>query len=233
MAKCNKKASLKIPIAKSEPSSDAEHVNKPRNFIVTDATTPVQVAWTGRFRLHHSITVHQTADQETWPGGALWDMGWCMAQLLIGISSSAPTGAGCYQKASSATTHLGKSLIRTVQVPMRVSQALQHHYPHLFARTTTSSRPPIILELGCGVGLTGLVAAAALQARAVVLTDLQIVVHKVTQPNALINTTLEKKKKTSPSSKKASTTAVALPPPAVPARMMIKNAVNTQVVAMP
>lgn len=43
-----------------------------------------------------------------------------------------------------------------------------------------------ILELGCGVGLTGLI-AASLGARAVLLTDLSVVVERVSKPNIEMN----------------------------------------------
>jgi predicted nicotinamide N-methyase len=44
-----------------------------------------------------------------------------------------------------------------------------------------------LLELGCGVGLTGLVAAAALGSTMTILTDLKVVIDNVTQPNVLLN----------------------------------------------
>ena len=47
--------------------------------------------------------------------------------------------------------------------------------------------PETILELGCGVGLTGLAAAVAFRSCLVLLTDLDVLVEQVTQPNVTIN----------------------------------------------
>ena len=33
----------------------------------------------------NSILIHQSNQEETWPGGAIWDISWCMAQLIIGV----------------------------------------------------------------------------------------------------------------------------------------------------
>lgn len=159
-------------------NDDSKPVNKPRNLMVTDATAPLQFAWTGKYRIHHCLTIEQTADQETWPGGAAWDCGWCLAQLLVGIAATTSL--------ASITTHLQKSTHRTIHLPTRVLAEQSR-------LTVRNASPLLILELGCGVGLTGLVAAAALHAEAVVLTDLPIVIERVTQPNVLLNTTLEKK----------------------------------------
>ena len=76
-----------------------------------------------------------------------------------------------------------------IDVPFRVTEALRHHHPRLL------DGGALILELGCGVGLSGLVAAAALQAKAVVLTDLKVVIDKITQPNVVLNTVEKKKTK--------------------------------------
>ena len=177
---------------KTPPNSE-DSVNRPRNMMVTDATTPLHMSWTGRYRIHQSITVQQTADPETWPGGAVWDLGWCLAQLMIGIAADAAAG-GSSSTIHSTTTHGNKSTTRTMQLPLRVTQSLREHFPRLF--TSSHQETLLILELGCGVGLTGLVSAAAFahQAKAVVLTDLPVVIEKVTQPNVLLNTTVEKHK---------------------------------------
>jgi len=51
---------------------------------------------------------------------------------------------------------------------------------------TTSWKDATILELGCGVGLTGLV-GAQLGAKLTVLTDLDVVIDRVTKPNLELN----------------------------------------------
>jgi len=133
---------------KGQASDDADDkVNKPRNLMLTDATTPLQFAWTGKFRIHHTITVQQTPDQETWPGGAVWDLGWVLAQLLIGMSATiAATAGNVTPEATSTTTHLGKSTYRTVQLPARLTATINKDYSRIFDAGT-----PLILELGCGV----------------------------------------------------------------------------------
>lgn len=162
--------------------------NKPRNLMVVDATTPLQFAWPGRFGTHHnSITVHQRSDEDTWPGGAVWDLGWCMGQLLVSIASGG--GKVTTTTTTVTTSPVGekpKTSIRTIEVPSRVSEALLLHHKNSFVECS------LVLELGCGVGLTGLVAAAALRAKATVLTDLKVVIDKVTQPNVELNTSAMK-----------------------------------------
>jgi Lysine methyltransferase len=62
-----------------------------------------------------------------------------------------------------------------------VDSSLSRH-----GRTSSSSARPApltVLELGCGVGLTGMVASVSLGATLTLLTDLAVVVDKVTQPN--------------------------------------------------
>lgn len=184
--------------SKSGPDNN-DVVNKPRNMMVTDATTPLQMSWTGQFGTQRSITVQQTADPETWPGGAVWDLGWCLAQLMIGIAAA----AGSTSTVTSTTTHLQKSTRRTLQLPSRVTDSLREHFPRLFRTSSKSGsqghEPLCFLELGCGVGLTGLVTAAAFanQAKAVVLTDLPVVIDQVTQPNVMLNATVDRKRSTS------------------------------------
>lgn len=56
--------------------------NKPRNHFVLDATKPFQFDYT-KFGAKEGITIYQTANEDTWPGGALWDLGVIMAKLLV------------------------------------------------------------------------------------------------------------------------------------------------------
>lgn len=66
---------------------------------------------------------------------------------------------------------------KTTPVPTRLLQAVPDF----------SWKDIRVLELGCGVGLTGLV-ASALGAKVTLLTDLQVVVDKVVQQNTECNT---------------------------------------------
>jgi len=232
--KKDEQRSSKPAVAAAAPAGEVESSssssNKPRNLMVTDATSPLQLAWTGRFRLRHCITVHQTAQQDTWPGGAVWDLGWCLGQLLIGIGmtvaspSSSSSGTTAITTTTTTTTHQGKSTNRRIQVPARVSQALHaaEREGGCYHRRLVDGGA-LVLELGCGVGLTGLVAAAALQARAVVLTDLPVVIDQVTQPNVVRNTTEKKIQKNSSSSGGGGSSVV----------RVIHNGNNNQVLAMP
>lgn len=162
--------------------------NKPRNFFITEATKPVQFEFTGRYRIHHAVRVQQTADDETWPGGALWDAGWCLTQFIAAAALGTNTTGGPVTTHTSTYTSPSKvewKRTATTQLPKRVMEALSIH---------PISECSVILELGCGVGLTGLVAAAALQAKTTILTDLDVVIRNVTLPNVLLNTEVESKK---------------------------------------
>lgn len=96
-------------------------------------------------------------------GGALWDVGVLMARLLVMATSPPPSPKS-----------------REPYVPRLVA-------PGVWGPTSWRERR--VLELGCGVGLTGLV-AAAVGARAVLLTDLDIVVDQATRPNVERNSHL-------------------------------------------
>lgn len=150
---CNKQ---KGSPAESSSSSKVP-INKPRNLILLDATGPLTFQFQ-RYGTPVTLTFEQTPAEETWPGGATWDLGWFLARLLC---NGSPT----------ITTSSGLSLHR---------QGYQHSVSRRKIRT--------ILELGCGVGLTGLVAAAALGPSLTVLTDLAVVVENVTHPNVHRNT---------------------------------------------
>lgn len=135
--------------------------NKPRNHVVQDATSPFTFRFK-QFGSQKSITVNQTADEDTWPGGALWDIGVLLARVLVMVNTPPP----------SSSTKDKKELF----VPRLRS-------PGIWPKNWKDCS---ILELGCGVGLTGLV-AAILGARLTLLTDLDVVVDKVTKPNVEIN----------------------------------------------
>eukprot|EP00934_Nitzschia_sp_Nitz4_P006973 Nitzschia sp. Nitz4//scaffold178_size73299//13817//14707//NITZ4_005694-RA/size73299-processed-gene-0.25-mRNA-1//-1//CDS//3329539107//6963//frame0 len=136
-------------------SSDDSAINRPRNYLVTDATQPYNFVYK-QYGKPVSIVVDQSAEEDTWPGGALWDIGVLLAQLLVGLAGFEPIGCS--------------------KVPSRLLEA----FP--------STRDLSVLELGAGVGLTGLVAAAVLGTKLTLLTDLEVVVEKIAAPNMVKNT---------------------------------------------
>jgi predicted nicotinamide N-methyase len=140
--------------AKEESSAP----NRPRNFLVRDATKPFDFSFL-QFGKPVSIVVHQTAQDETWPGGALWDIGVILSSFFVDLAGFQST----------------KKEKSKPKIPIRVHQAI----PNL--------KNLAVLELGCGVGLTGIVAAATLGTKIAVLTDLDVVVEKATKPNVELN----------------------------------------------
>lgn len=142
--------------SKASQSTDNEAaVNRPRNHLVTDATKNFDFSFTQYGKIS-TITVNQTPDEETWPGGALWDIGVLLSHVFVGIAGLESPGLP--------------------KIPSRLIRA----FP--------STKDLSVLELGCGVGLTGLVAAAAMGTQLTILTDLKVVVDKVAKPNMLMNT---------------------------------------------
>ena len=138
--------------------------NVPRNHICKDASSPYTFTYMQYGQLK-SITVNQTPDEDTWPGGALWDIGALLAKVLVMVNSPSPSPSV-------------KAL--TSRKELFVSRLCSHGiWP-------TSWKNCTILELGCGVGLTGLV-GAQLGAKLTLLTDLDVVVNKVTKPNVELN----------------------------------------------
>ncbi len=142
-------------------ANDSGAANKPRNHIVKDATSPYTFTYK-QYGLQKSITVNQTPDEDTWPGGALWDIGALLAQALVMLNKPPPSSSSSGKKEAF--------------VPRLRSPGI---WP-------TSWKDCTILELGCGVGLTGLV-GAQLGAKLTLLTDLEVVVNKVTKPNVELN----------------------------------------------
>jgi predicted nicotinamide N-methyase len=145
------------PSSSSSSPTLEEGPNRPRNFLVTDATKPYTFSYL-QYGKPVSIIVHQTAEDETWPGGALWDIGVLLAHFLVALAGFQP-----------ATVSKG------VKPPTRLLEAV----PYIKGLT--------VLELGCGVGLTGIVAAAVLGTQLTILTDLEVVVEKVARPNLELN----------------------------------------------
>jgi predicted nicotinamide N-methyase len=144
-----------------QPQDSKSAANRPRNHLITDATTPFDFLFC-RYGVTTTITVHQTPEEETWPGGSLWDCGVLLAQVLVLLTRG---------------TTLADNNNKSTAAPTRLLQAI----PHI------SWKDMRVMELGCGVGLTGLV-AAALGAKVTLLTDLQVVVDKVAKKNVECNT---------------------------------------------
>jgi hypothetical protein len=237
--------------SKSECSSSENNAtNRPRNWLLRDATSTVAFQFdaggggAGKARAASAaiglceLRVRQSADDETWPGGALWDSGVILAQLLAALpaaaaaaasagaaacaskkgvgakSAAAPPGVVTITASSTATTNDGGSRSsssaiisstehrHSITVPSRLmesdfirdwldvvtSSSSRQGRPGSRPTSSSSSSPPpppalTVLELGCGVGLTGMVASVSLRATITLLTDLAVVVDKVTQPN--------------------------------------------------
>ena len=135
--------------------------NKPRNHLIKDATSPHTFSYT-QYGIQKSITVNQTPEEETWPGGALWDIGVLLARVLVMVNKPPP---------SSATQNKKEKYVSRLCSP------------GIWPKSWKDCK---ILELGCGVGLTGLV-GAQLGAKVTILTDLAVVVEKVTEQNVELN----------------------------------------------
>ena len=150
----NKKKDEQQSSSSSPPDETATTTNKPRNFLVRDATKPFEFFFL-QYGKPVSIVVDQTAADETWPGGALWDIGVILSSFFVELA-----GFRSAKKEKNAPA-----------IPPRVLEAI----PNL--------RDLTLLELGCGVGLTGIVASAVLGTQLSVLTDLDVVVDQVTVPN--------------------------------------------------
>lgn len=141
-------------------SSLSQEENRPRNFLVVDASIPYKFSFM-QYGKPVSIVVNQTAEEETWPGGSLWDIGVILSTFFVELA-----GFQSLKKESSKA-----------KIPGRLLQAIP------------SIKDLSVLELGAGVGLTGIVAAAVLGTKLCVLTDLDTVVKKVTGPNVELNST--------------------------------------------
>ena len=158
--------------------------NRPNNHFIKDATSPYTFTYI-QYGVPKSITVNQSANEDTWPGGALWDIGVLMAKLLVMVQSP----SSCIS--SNARSDNKNNKIKGNLLPSPPKRLIE---PGIWG-THASWKEKRILELGCGVGLTGLV-AASLGARAVLLTDLEVVISQITEPNVLsyLSQTMKKKK---------------------------------------
>jgi hypothetical protein len=155
--------------------------NRPRNLLITDATQPFTFSFQGRFALYKSILIHQTAAEETWPGGALWDLGVLLAEVLVALSAAKKSVH--VTLTTSTEPNKTRGINRSIDLPGRVWCG------RIMDRLKNIETNGIILELGAGVGLTGLVASSTFNAKLTVITDLEVVVDKVTTPNLAFNST--------------------------------------------
>jgi hypothetical protein len=187
------------PQQRDAPEETTTTVNRPRNLIVMDATTPVDFAF-DQYGKPVVLTIHQTADESTWPGGALWDCGWCMAQLLARSSTTTTTTTTSTVMMEPPPPHNSSSSNNAVGKKARKGRHTATHrsiprHLQLPFSLSTSSKIDTVLELGCGVGLTGLVAAIILRPRiGTILTDLPVVIDNVTQRNLQANGVLVDKR---------------------------------------
>lgn len=136
--------------------------NRPRNHLVTDATQQFEFNYQ-HYGKPSTIVVHQSPNEDTWPGGALWDIGVLLSHVMVGLASGTVSSSS-----------------KSVTLPNRLFEAIE-------SANSNNKADWTVLELGCGVGLTGLVAAAALGTQLTILTDLQVVVDQVTLPNLECN----------------------------------------------
>jgi hypothetical protein len=206
-----------------------------KNVIIPNAITPIRLEWSAASKNKskksktNSILVYQSSNEDTWPGGAVWDLGWCLSQLLISLSSLieslsiqpasiavsntttinavTPINTVTILSDSASTEHQQQCLKHTMTLPNRYEIAfmkepiflLQHHQrvdqydllnhgiPRKHQQLPSKNHHRIVLELGCGVGLTGLVCSAAFHDTTVILTDLPMVIDQITIPNVQRN----------------------------------------------
>jgi predicted nicotinamide N-methyase len=151
-------------------------VNQPRNWIVTDATRPYIFKYL-QYGKPVNVEIHQTPNEETWPGGALWDIGVLLANIVVCLG-----GFECFSTSSISSS--------SVPSPKTSVKAKNVKPPARLLHAFTSTKDLTVLELGCGVGLTGIVASAVLGTQLTILTDLDVVVNQVTQPNVERNSTI-------------------------------------------
>jgi predicted nicotinamide N-methyase len=127
--------------AETAGNPQTKNVNVPRNVFVKDVNTPYTYE-VNAFGRRKQVVVRQSSADETWPGGALWDIGVLLSHVFC----------------SSTFTPI---------------------HNNRWTRTK-------VLELGAGVGLTGIV-VGVLGAQQVLVTDLPVVVDNITQPNVELN----------------------------------------------
>ena len=220
-------------------ATSSSSINRPRNYLIQDATKPY-IFTTQLFPSPQylpinkardiTLYIHQSSNEDTWPGGALWDIGLLLAKLFVSIYNHNRSG---FLSSSSSSSSFTKTLITTAQngpnpnSKKKSKQArtvreiecprwmipppfdLTHTFtkclaidPHTPRTITTEDqlvstftfptcytwwKNAIVLELGCGVGLTGLAFSAIFQNQLTLLTDLPLVIDHVTKENIRLN----------------------------------------------
>jgi Lysine methyltransferase len=165
--------------------------NRARNVLLqyADPWHPVQCEFEG-----HSLIIHQTPDDISWPGGALWDCGVLLSEFILGVAGMETLTLRCTLDVEGLPLNVSPTendVHTTTQLATRLKQwtnsqssTWKNQLEEVLLR-----RPNLrILELGCGVGMSGLVAAVALRAKTCILTDLTEVVDNITQKNVTENT---------------------------------------------
>jgi len=199
-------------------NTTATNLNRPRNilFANVDPRQPVVLEFShavGASLQTHKLIINQSNHDDVWPGGALWDCGILLSLVVLGVAgvsdtitlTATPLEEGKKEDASTSKKDQkkkNKSTTRVVkktfsQVSNRLVQYCTKDSSNFGGATTLQTLQDILLqrahlrivEFGCGVGLTGLVAAVALGASSTILTDLTVVVDQVTRGNVDQNTT--------------------------------------------
>eukprot|EP00559_Dactyliosolen_fragilissimus_P004277 CAMPEP_0184866564 /NCGR_PEP_ID=MMETSP0580-20130426/22793_1 /TAXON_ID=1118495 /ORGANISM="Dactyliosolen fragilissimus" /LENGTH=389 /DNA_ID=CAMNT_0027366303 /DNA_START=908 /DNA_END=2074 /DNA_ORIENTATION=+ len=190
-------------------STSTSEVNRPRNHLIRDATTAYEFTYMHYGQIQR-VVVDQTPEEETYPGGALWDIAVLLAILLVHLHPTAKYHNNDHhnknnqhqnylklnhhhnnQKYKQNDNHINQNskLIKNANRPNSYNNSddpLQSFLYNVSKLITKKWKDCTVLELGCGVGLTGLV-AASLGAKTTILTDLEIVIEKVTRHNLQIN----------------------------------------------
>eukprot|EP00977_Amphora_coffeiformis_P020467 scaffold8290_cov174-Amphora_coffeaeformis.AAC.4 len=182
-------------------------MNRPRNVLLKDADPRHDVVCEFQHSagaLRHSLRIHQTPAEATWPGGVLWDCGALLSELLLGLAGTETWDLKFTLDVEAVGDHHGKIAPVLTRTTHHLSSRLRQWVAKSSNRDIWATRVEEVLlhrsnlkivELGCGVGLTGLVASLALGACTTILTDLQVVVDSVTVPNVMENTQAPSNKK--------------------------------------
>lgn len=102
-----------MPNTKS--SSSQEQCNKPRNHVVKDATSQYIFPYK-QFGQMKTICVNQTPEEDTWPGGALWDIGVLLAKVLVMANSPPPSSSSSNSSQRGGNTHSKKEELHVSRI---------------------------------------------------------------------------------------------------------------------
>jgi len=172
-------------------------INQPRNWVVTDATKPYTFKYL-QYGKPVLIDIHQTPADDTWPGGALWDIGVILANVFVCLGGFFPTTPS----APLSTSKPSKSTTTTTTTTITSNNKNTLKPPSRLLEAFPTTKDLTVLELGCGVGLTSIVASAVLGTQLTIATDLDVVVDQVTRPNVERNSTIPSSSSTSSPTKK-------------------------------